>query len=461
MSRQSRSPTSVHALRGGIVSFRDDPRASAEALQFWRDGLLIVENGIIRAVGDAAELLATLPAGAKVDDWNGRFILPGFIDTHIHYPQTDIIASDAVQLLPWLERHAFPMESSFGDPVLARETAEFFLDELLRNGTTTALVFATVHPESVEAIFAAARARRLRLAAGKVLMDRNAPEKLRDTVQSGYDQSLALIRRWHGTGRLSYAVTPRFAPTSSAAQLDAAGALYRENPGVLMQTHVAESRDEIEWVRQLFPAARSYLDVYCRFGLLGPRAVLAHGIHLDDEDRALLASTRATIAFCPTSNLFMGSGLFDYGKMRAAGARIALATDVGSGTSFSMLRTMHEAYKVCKLVGLPLSVLDAFYLATLGGARAMGLESSIGSIAPGREADLVILDPQATPLMARRTARADSLEERLFVLMMLGDDRAIAATYVLGDRVWRPATPRSASRTSGPRETGRRGSRPT
>jgi guanine deaminase len=368
-----------------------------------------------------------------IEDWRDRLILPGFVDTHIHYPQTDVIASHGGQLLTWLERYTFPMERRFGDPALARETAEFFLDELLRNGTTTALVFATVHPESVEAILEAAAARHLRLAAGKVLMDRNCPAYLRDTAQSGYDQSLALIRRWHGRDRLSYAVTPRFAPTSSEAQLEAASALYRENPGVLMQTHVAENRDEVAWVKELFPSARSYLDVYHRFGLLGPRAVLAHGIYLDDQDRAQLAASGASIAFCPSSNLFAGSGLFNYGKMHAAGARVALATDVGGGTSFSMLRTMHEAYKVSQLAGEPFSPLDAFYLATLGGARSMGFESLIGSIAPGREADLVILDLEATPLMARRMARAGTLEERLFALMMLGDDRSVAATYVLGE----------------------------
>jgi guanine deaminase len=424
----------ARALRGEIVSFDDDPRKSPTALRHWPDGLLVIDAGRVAAVGDAARLLGTLAPGTPVDDHRGRLILPGFVDSHIHYPQTDVIASHGEQLLNWLERYTFPIESRFGDPALARETAEFFLEELLRNGTTTALVFATVHPESVDAIFEAALARRLRLASGKVLMDRNCPENLCDTPQSGYDQSLELIRRWHGKERLSYAVTPRFAPTSSDAQLETAGTLYRDHPGVLVHTHVAENRDEVEWVKQLFPGARSYLDVYDRFGLLGPRAVLAHGIYLDDQDRARLAATGASIAFCPTSNLFVGSGLFDYGQAHAAGVRVSLATDVGGGTSFSMLRTMHEAYKVSQLLGEPLSARDAFYLATLGGAKAMGFEASIGSIAPGREADLVVLDPQATPLMARRMSRAETLDERLFALMMLGDDRSVAATYILGER---------------------------
>ena len=419
------------ALRGEIVSFDDDPRKSAQALRHWPDGFLVIEDGRIAAVGNGSQLPKDMP----VDDWRGKLILPGFVDTHIHYPQTDVIASHGEQLLGWLERYTFPAESRFGDPAVAAETADFFLSELLRNGTTTALVMGTVHAESVEAMFDAAFKREMRLAAGKVLMDRNAPENLRDTAQSGYDQSLALIRRWHGKERLAYAVTPRFAPTSSEAQLEAAGELYRENAGVLMHTHVAENRDEVAWVKQLFPQSRSYLDVYERYGLLGPRAVLAHGIHLDDEDRRLMAERGAAIAFCPTSNLFVGSGIFDYGKAHAAGVRVSLATDVGGGTSFSMLRTMHEAYKVSQLAGDPLQPLDAWYLATLGGARALGMEPAIGAIAPGREADLVVLDPAATPLMGRRAARAETLEERLFALMILGDDRAVAATYILGQRV--------------------------
>lgn len=417
------------AVRGEIVSFDDDPRRSPKALRHWPDGLVVIEDGRIVAVGDVA-----LPPGTPIDDWRGHLILPGFVDTHIHYPQTDVIASHGEHLLGWLERYTFPAESRFGDPATARETARFFVDELLRNGTTTALVLATVHPESVDAIFEAASARRMRLAAGKVLMDRNCPEFLRDTAQSGYDDSLALIRRWHGRQRLSYAVTPRFAPTSSEAQLEAAGRLCRENPGVLMHTHVAENRDEVAWVKQLFPAARSYLDVYERHGLLGARAVLAHGIYLDDADRGRLAATGAAIAHCPSSNLFVGSGIFDYAQAHAAGVRVSLATDVGGGTSFSMLRTMHEAYKVSQLAGEPLGPLDAFYLATLAGARALGMERDIGSCAPGREADLVVLDPKATPLMARRMGRAETLEERLFALMILGDDRAVAATYILGEK---------------------------
>ena len=427
----------ARALRGELLWFEDDPRASHNAYRHLRDGVILVERGRIAAVGEASSLLPDLSPDTRVDDWRGRLILPGFIDAHAHYPQTDIIASYGEQLLAWLERYTFPMERRFDDPQVARETADFFLAELLRNGTTGAAVFATVHPESVEAIFAAASARNMRIAAGKVLMDRNCPEYLRDTAQSGYDESLALIRRWHGKARLSYAVTPRFAPTSTEAQLDAAAALYRNHPGVLMQTHVAENRAEVAWVRELFPSSRSYLDVYDRHGLLGPRAVLAHGIWLDGADRARLAEAGAAIAFCPSSNMFIGSGLFSCAGARAAGMRVALATDVGGGTGFSMLRTMHEAYKVAQLAGESFTALDGFYLATLAGARALGTDALVGSITPGHEADLVVLDPRATPLMARRDARAESLEDRLFALMMLGDDRAVGATYVFGEPAWR------------------------
>lgn len=427
----------TRALRGDLVWFDDDPRTAPNAFHYVPDGLVIVTGGRIAAVGNAPDLLVSLPAGARVDDWRGHLILPGFIDTHVHYPQTDIIASYGEQLLTWLERYTFPEERRFGDPAIARETAEFFLGELLRNGTTGAAVYATVHPQSVDAIFEAASKRNLRLAAGKVMMDRNCPEFLRDTAQSGHDDSLALIRRWHGKGRLSYAVTPRFAPTSSEAQLEAAASLYRGHPGVLMQTHVAENRDEVTWVAKVFPSARSYLDVYDHFGLIGPRAVLGHGIWLDDADRARLSQVGGSVAFCPTSNLFIGSGLFSCAKARSAGMRVALGTDVGGGTSFSMLHTMHEAYKVAQLAGESFTSHDAFYLATLAGARAMGSESSVGSIAVGLEADFAVLDPCATPLMARRCARAESIEDRLFALMMLGDDRAVAATYVLGETAWR------------------------
>jgi guanine deaminase len=368
-----------------------------------------------------------------VHDHRGKLITPGFIDTHVHYPQTDIIGSPAPGLLPWLETYTFPAEGRFADPVHARAVAEFFLDELLRNGTTTAMVYCTVHAESVDALFEASSARKLRMAAGKVLMDRHCPDFLRDTADLRASEQL--IRRWHKRGRSLYAITPRFAPTSTEAQLGAAGELARAHPDTFIQTHVAENRDECAWVGRLFPRQRSYLQVYEHHGLLRERAMFGHCIWLDDADFARMAATGAAIAHCPTSNLFLGSGLFDLARADAQRVAVSLATDVAGGTSFSILQTMNEAYKVARLKGNDLSALRMFYLATLGAARAMRLEGTIGSFAPGAEADFIVLDPQATPLLARRTAGAGSLEELLFALALLGDDRTVAATYAAGSLV--------------------------
>jgi len=426
------------AYRGGILHFLGDPGEAsnpASSYEYFADGLLVVRDGRVAEVGPASDVSARLPAGIPVVDRSGKLILPGFVDCHIHYPQTDVIASYGEQLLEWLERYTYPAEQRFGNVAHAREVAEFFLDELLRNGTTTALVLGTVHAQSVEAFFAAAQARDLRMAAGKVLMDRNCPEHLRDTAESGYEASRALIERWHGRGRLHYAITPRFAPTSTEAQLERAGDLAAEFPDVFVHTHLAESRKEVALVRDLFPWARSYLDVYARFGLVRPRSVYAHCIYLDEEDVALLGERGATAAFCPTSNLFLGSGLFDLRRMRQAGVLVGVATDVGGGTSFSMLRTLAEGYKVTQLADQPLSAYRAFYLATLGGAQGLGLDDRIGNFAAGKEADFVVVDPTATPLAARRHAQTTTLGERLFMTMTLGDDRFIAETYVLGRRV--------------------------
>ncbi|CAL94840.1 guanine deaminase [Azoarcus olearius] len=428
-------PHALHAVRGEILHFLADPADRSDALVHFPDGLLLIENGHIAALGPAPAMLATLPPELPVTDHRGKLILPGFVDTHVHYAQTDIIASHGEQLLAWLERYTFPAEARFADPAHAAEVAAFFCDELLRNGTTTALAFATVHPASVDALLSAAHARRMRMIAGKVLMDRNCPPALRDTAHGGYAASKALIERWHGTGRLGYAVTPRFAPTSSDAQMRLAGQLYAEYPDLHLQSHVAENRSEVAWAAQLYPTARSYLDVYEGFGQLGPRTVFAHCIWLDDADRARMAATGAAISFCPTSNLFLGSGLFDLDRAHAQGVRVGIGTDVGGGTSFSMLQTLNEAYKVLQLNGQHLSPERAFYLATLGGARSLYLDHRIGNFAPGKEADFVVLDPAATPLLARR-ALAGTLAERLFVLMMLGDDRCIAATHILGEPAW-------------------------
>ena len=423
------------AYRGSVLHYTtgSDAARAAYTAHCFDDGLLVVLDGKVEACGPAAGMLESLPPATPVVDLRGRWIMPGFIDTHVHYAQTAIIASYGAQLLDWLEKYTYPAERRFSDPAYAREAAEFFLTELLRNGTTSAVVFPTVHKASVEALFEAALARDMRLVTGKVMMDRNCPEFLRDTAQSSYDESKELIEGWHGRGRLHYAVTPRFAPTSTEAQLKLAGRLAHEHPGLYVQSHVAENRAEVRWAAELFPGARSYLDVYDQYGLLGPRAVYAHCIHLDAADRARMAAAGAVMSFCATSNLFLGSGLFDRDAANAAGTYVTFGTDVAGGTSFSMLRTMHEAYKVLQLAGQTLTAVDAFYLATRGAANALGLSDHIGSFAPGTEADFVVLDPDATPLLSRRMAMAETLPERLFALMILGDDRTIAATYLQGE----------------------------
>ncbi|AKU13062.1 guanine deaminase [Azoarcus sp. CIB] len=430
----------MRAIRGEILYFTGDPAGgSADALRHFADGLLIVRDGRVAEAGPADTLLAKLPADIRIDDRRGRLIVPGFVDTHIHFAQTDIIASSGGHLLEWLERHTWPAERRFADPDHAAAVAGFFCDELLRNGTTTAAVFPTVHRVSVEALFGAAQRRRMRVIAGKVLMDRNCPDFLRETAEDGDAGSRELIAQWHGRDRLLYAVTPRFAATSTPQQMRLAGRLFAEHPDLYLQSHLAENRAEVAWIRELYPEARSYLDVYERFGQLGPRSVFAHCVWLDDTDRGRMAANGAAMSFCPTSNLFLGSGLFDLAQADAAGVRVGIGTDVGAGTSFSMLQTLGDAYKVLQLNGQSLSAERAFYLATLGGARSLYLDEQIGSFAAGREADFVVLDPAATPLLARRSAACETLAERLFVLMMLGDDRAVAETWVMGERAWRRA----------------------
>jgi guanine deaminase len=428
----------LQAFRAHLVHCLGDPASQgASALEHFPDGLLIVANGHIAEIGPAADLLPKLPAGTPCTDHHSRYLVPGFIDTHVHYAQTDIIASHGTQLLDWLERYTFPAEAAFANPAHAAEVAEFFLDQLLANGTTTAMVFATVHAASVDAILGAVRARGMRLIAGKCLMDRHCPDFLRDTAEGGIADSRMLIEKWHGRDRLGYAVTPRFAPASTPEQMRLAGELFHAWPDLHLQTHVAENKAEVAWAAQLYPEARSYLDVYERYGQLGPRSVLAHCIWLDDTDRARMAATGAAMSFCPSSNLFLGSGLFDLAAARRHGVRVGLGTDVGGGTSFSLLHTVADAYKVLQLQGQSLSASEALYLITLGGARALYLDDRLGNFAPGKEADFIVLDLAATPLLARRTtARAADLEEALFALLMLGDDRAVAATYLLGCQAW-------------------------
>ena len=434
------------AHRGAILHFRSDPGSHDDpgSFEFFDDGLLVIADGRVASLGPARELLPALPTDAQLIEHGDSILLPGFVDTHVHYPQTDIIGSGGRQLLDWLENYTFPAEAAFADSAHAREVARFFLDELLRNGTTAALVFCSVHPASVQAFFEAAVARRMRMAAGKVLMDRNCPDYLRETPEAGEHDSRELLEAWHGRERLQYAITPRFAPTSSEAQLASAGRLARDYPDALIQTHVAENLEEVAWVRRLFPQARSYLDVYDRYGLLRERAIYAHCIHFDETDRARMAQSGASAAFCPSSNLRLGSGLFDVAAADAAGMRFSIATDVAGGSSFGMLQTLGDAYKVAQLSHQTLSPLRAFYLATLAGARALGLDDRIGRFAVGAEADFIVLDLRATPLITRRTASSRTLAEKLRVLITLGDDRAISRTYILG-REAHAAAARSSS----------------
>jgi guanine deaminase len=425
--------SAARIIRGRVVSFLDEPRlVGAGALTIIEDGAVLVEAGRISAVGEAAAIRARAP-GAVVDDHSGRLLMPGFIDTHIHYPQTRVIASYGAQLLEWLQKYTFVEEQKLRDPAHADIVARFFLDEMFRQGTTTALVYCTVHPSSVDAFFEESLKRGARMIAGKVMMDRNAPEGLRDDPQRGYDESKALIARWSKRGRLDYAVTPRFAVTSSEAQLEASGALMRENPQAYMQTHLDENHAEIAFVKELFPWTKTYLEIYERYGLLGPRSVFGHCIHLEDSEVASLAASRSVAAFCPTSNLFLGSGLFDMKRLQQSDVRVSLATDVGGGTSYSMLQTANEAYKVLQMGGQSWSSAQAFYQMTLGNARALGLDDRIGAVREGFEADLIVLDSRATPAMAHRMESVEGdLAEELFILMMMGDDRAIRETYVAG-----------------------------
>jgi guanine deaminase len=424
----------IKAFRASLLDFVEDPYVKLEtSYRYFEDGLLVIEDGIILQCGDYATLKTQLMNNAEITDYRGYLIMPGFIDTHVHYAQTDIIASHGAQLLDWLKRYTFPTEKQFSDESIARDTAQFFIQQLLANGTTSALVFATIHPESVDAIFNAALQQQMRLISGKVMMDRNAPEYLLDTPQSSYDDSITLIQKWHKNERLSYAVTPRFAPTSTEDQLKVAQQLVNEYPDVHLQSHVAENRGECDWVKQLFPWSRSYLDVYDHYGLLGDRSVYAHCIYLDDQDRARMAESGAAVSFCPTSNLFLGSGLFDMQAAVDYSVRLGVGTDVGGGTSFSLIKTLHEAYKVCQLRGYNLSPLRAFYSLTLGGARSLYLDDVIGNFETGKEADFVVLDLAPTDLMKRRMSHAENLDDQLFALIILGDDRNIHATHVLGD----------------------------
>jgi guanine deaminase len=412
------------------------------------DGLLVVgaNREGLRTVLAAGPWQQLKDAYAQVptEHLPGRIIAPGFVDLHLHYPQTDIIGSPASGLLPWLENYTFPEESRFSSSDYSAQAASFFVAELLRNGVTSALTFATVHVASVDALFGAAQDSGLRMITGLCLMDRHAPAGVLNGTERSLADTEALIRQWHGKGRLGYAITPRFAPSCSDAQLKGAGELAARYEGVWIQSHVAENRDEIAWARQLFPASRSYLATYDDFGLMRQRAVYAHCIHLDAQDRALMHSTGAAAAVCPTSNLFLGSGFFDFAAADSAGFNYGLASDVGGGSSFSPFHTMLAAYQVGRASldaaaggsparsGLSLSPQHLWWQHTAGAARALGLAGVVGNLQPGHEADFVVLNPQATPLLARRIARADSLDELLFAMIVLGDDRLVERVELAG-----------------------------
>jgi len=426
------------ALRGPTLSFVDDPFTVGDeaAMRYEPDGLIIMQDGIITAFGNHAQLHDQVSPD-NITHYLDALILPGFIDCHVHYPQTQIIGAYGAQLIDWLNEYTFVAEQQFSDADHARAVSRVFLDQCLRSGTTSAAVYCTVHPESVEAFFEIASEYGMRMIAGKVLMDRNAPAALTDTAQSGYDDSLALIERWHGKGRLHYAITPRFAPTSTPAQLEAANALWQRHSDVHMQTHLSENQAELEWVRQLFPQHKDYLDVYDHYGLTGPRSIFGHAIHLSEREWQRLSETGSALAHCPTSNTFLGSGLFDFGRAKQPPPPnrpqlVGLATDVGGGTSLSMLQTMGEAYKVGQLGGHSLSAAKLLYLATRGAAQALYLDDKIGSIDVGLDADLVVLDPKSTPLIDFRMKHCQDINEALFVQMTMADDRATQAVYIAG-----------------------------
>ncbi|MFT4119169.1 guanine deaminase [Bradyrhizobium sp.] len=421
----------LSAFRAEILTVPHDPALAGEGgIRHWPDGLLVVEDGLVVACGAFAELGARF-ADIAVERFDG-LLVPGFVDTHVHYPQTDRIAAHGGHLLEWLDRHIYPAEAAFSDRGHADDVAAFFLDELLRNGTTSALVFATSHVQSVDALFTAAQARNMRIVSGKTLSDL-APGNLADDVVSGRADTEALIARWRGRGRLGYAVTPRFALVSTDAQLASAGDILARHPEVLLHTHLAETAQECAAVAARFTDAVDYLDVYDRFGLVGPRSIFAHCVHISDRALGRMSQAGAGIAHCPTSNFFLGSGLFDLARADEHGVRVGIGTDVGAGTSFSMLHTMGEVYKVGQLRGHSFDPFRTLHLATAGGARLLGAGDRIGSLSVGQEADFVILDCAATPLMARRTA-GKRLAERLFALQILGDDRGVAYTYIAGCR---------------------------
>lgn len=433
-------------FRASILHFLKDPVKTTpgeKSFEYWEDGLLVVKDGKVERVGEFSETIVAYDS-TQVKDYTGKLILPGFVDTHIHFPQTEMIASFGAELLDWLETYTFPVERKFKDKEYAREIAKIFLKQLLSQGTTTALVFGSVHKESVEAFFEETQKLHLRMIAGKVMMDRNAPEYLLDTPESSYLDSKSLIEKWHGKDRMLYAVTPRFAPTSSKEQLAKAKQLLEEFPEVYLHTHLSENKAELEWVKELFPEATNYLEVYNEAGLVRPKSVFAHSIYLSDSEWNTLHHQDCSVAFCPSSNLFLGSGLFNIQAAEKHEVRVGMGTDMGAGTSFSILETLQDAYKVNQLRKAfpedgyehqPLTTLKAFYLATLGGAKALHLDAYIGNFEQGKEADFVVLDLASNEFLNFRLSKCKTIEEKLFVIQTLAKDNIIAQTYILGQPV--------------------------
>ncbi len=426
------------AIRGSVLTFKKNPfhHPIEECFYYESDGAVVVDGGKIISVGPAMSELAKLSDDVDVHHYKNGLISPGFIDCHVHYPQTEIIGAYGTQLIDWLNKYTFVTEQKFSDKEYGLTTSKLFIRELLAAGTTTASVFCTVAPESVDAFFEVSNKYGMRNIAGKVLMDRHAPQGLQDTPQTGYDQSKELIERWHGSGRSLYSITPRFAPTSSPEQMEMTGALWAEHEGTYLQSHISENVDEIKWVKELYPDCKDYLGVYEKYGQVGPRSIYGHGIHLSESELQRFSDSGAALAHCPTSNLFLGSGLFSAPNAfdRKRPVRTGLATDLGGGTSFSQLTTMNEAYKVAQMNGLSLSAFHTFFMATRGAAEALYLEDKIGSIEPGFEADLTVLDLKASPLIEHRLSHAEGLHDVLFALMILAQPQTVKATYVAGTR---------------------------
>lgn len=429
----------MHVLTGQTLTFIDDPLKAGEqrALRHRERGAVVIgDDGRIAWEGERSELPAR-HAGLPRTDHGAALVMPGFIDAHLHYPQHRMLAAYGKDLLDWLNRYTFIEEQRYGEPVFAQAAAKAFIGELFSHGITSCLAFSTIHPVALDALFTEAQDQGMALISGKTMMDCNAPSGLTDTPQRGYDESKALISRWHGVDRLQYAITPRFAVTSSEAQLEATASLKREHPDLIFQTHLSENKLEIETVARAFPWSRDYTDVYDHYGLLSEKAFFAHGIHLSERELARLSETGASVVHCPTSNNFLGSGLFGYHHTRSGKSpvNVGIGCDIGGGTSFSMLATMRDAYVVSQLCGARISAFDGFYMATLGNAQLLCLDHEAGALKPGYYADIVVLDPCATPLMAARHALSQSLHDILFALMILGDDRAVKETWVRGRRV--------------------------